>query len=194
MFATKTRKVSIAGVAAAGAATLAISLVPGAPASAAEPVAVDAASSPTARADADSFVLGTLGDVLGGQQDALNAQAEAAEVKAAAEPEYPDNLDGWIREALDIMKKHDIPGSYEGIHRNVMRESSGDPHAINTWDINAINGIPSKGLLQVIQPTFDAYHVEGTANDLYDPVANIVAACNYAADRYGSMDNVDSAY
>ncbi|WP_030895695.1 hypothetical protein [Streptomyces sp. NRRL F-5053] len=23
---------------------------------------------------------------------------------------------------------------------------------------------------------------------------NIVAACNYAADRYGSMDNVDSAY
>ncbi|MGW5020131.1 transglycosylase SLT domain-containing protein, partial [Streptomyces cacaoi] len=22
----------------------------------------------------------------------------------------------------------------------------------------------------------------------------IVAACNYAADRYGSMDNVDSAY
>ncbi|MFE0874588.1 lytic transglycosylase, partial [Streptomyces smyrnaeus] len=27
-----------------------------------------------------------------------------------------------------------------------------------------------------------------------DPVANIVAACNYAADRYGSMDNVDSAY
>ncbi|MER7410808.1 phage tail tape measure protein, partial [Streptomyces sp. NPDC006990] len=29
---------------------------------------------------------------------------------------------------------------------------------------------------------------------LTDPVANIVAACNYAADRYGSMDNVDSAY
>ncbi|MGK4908564.1 transglycosylase SLT domain-containing protein, partial [Streptomyces albus] len=25
-------------------------------------------------------------------------------------------------------------------------------------------------------------------------VANIVAACNYAADRYGTMDNVDSAY
>ena len=25
-------------------------------------------------------------------------------------------------------------------------------------------------------------------------VANIVAACNYAADRYGSMENVNSAY
>ncbi|MEU2608929.1 transglycosylase SLT domain-containing protein, partial [Streptomyces albus] len=62
------------------------------------------------------------------------------------------------------------------------------------WDINAQKGIPSKGLLQVIQPTFDQYHVKGTADKLTDPVANIVAACNYAADRYGTMDNVDSAY
>ncbi|MDT0310042.1 lytic transglycosylase, partial [Streptomyces sp. DSM 44917] len=36
--------------------------------------------------------------------------------------------------------------------------------------------------------------VEGTPEDPFDPVANIVAACNYAADRYGSMDNVNSAY
>ncbi|MFF0451029.1 transglycosylase SLT domain-containing protein [Streptomyces sp. NPDC004609] len=113
---------------------------------------------------------------------------------AARTPVYANNLDGWIREALDIMKKHNIPGTYEGLHRNIMRESSGNPRAINNWDINARNGIPSKGLLQVIQPTFDAYHVKGTKYDLYDPVANIVAACNYAADRYGSMDNVNSAY
>ncbi|GAB2885376.1 transglycosylase SLT domain-containing protein [Streptomyces mayteni] len=119
---------------------------------------------------------------------------EPATSEEPVEKTYPDNLDGWIREALDIMDEHDIPGSYEGIHRNIMRESSGDPNAINNWDINAINGVPSKGLLQVIQPTFDRYHVEGTPKDLYDPVANIVAACNYAADRYGSMDNVDSAY
>ncbi|MEU4684459.1 transglycosylase SLT domain-containing protein [Streptomyces xinghaiensis] len=122
------------------------------------------------------------------------APAPAAKPATPAPQTYADNLDGWIREAMAIMDKHGIPGSYEGIHRNIMRESSGNPQAINTWDINAKNGIPSKGLLQVIQPTFDAYHVEGTANDLYDPVANIVAACNYAADRYGSMDNVDSAY
>jgi SLT domain-containing protein len=92
------------------------------------------------------------------------------------------------------MKKHNIPGTYHGIHKNVMRESSGNPRAINNWDINAINGVPSKGLLQVIKPTFDAYHVPGTAKDQYDPVANIVAACNYAADRYGTLDNVNSAY
>lgn len=118
----------------------------------------------------------------------------AAPKPAPAKPSYPDNLDGWIRESLAIMKEKGIPGSYEGIHRNIMRESSGNPRAINNWDINAINGIPSKGLLQVIPPTFKAYHVEGTSWDIYDPVANITAACNYAADRYGSMDNVNSAY
>ncbi|MDQ1011601.1 Skp family chaperone for outer membrane proteins [Streptomyces sp. V4I23] len=125
------------------------------------------------------------------------AEQAAASRSAARKPAkvtYPNNLDGWIREALSIMKKHDIPGTYEGIHRNIMRESSGNPRAINNWDINAINGVPSKGLLQVIKPTFDAYHVPGTSWDQYDPVANIVAACNYAADRYGSMDNVNSAY
>ncbi|MCX4967645.1 transglycosylase SLT domain-containing protein [Streptomyces sp. NBC_00654] len=114
--------------------------------------------------------------------------------KAAAPTQYKNNLDGWIRESLDIMKAKGIPGSYEGLHRNIMRESSGNPHAVNDWDINARNGVPSKGLLQVIQPTFDAYHVSGTPKKLTDPVANITAAANYAADRYGSIDNVDSAY
>ncbi|MFT9671263.1 transglycosylase SLT domain-containing protein [Streptomyces rhizosphaericola] len=126
--------------------------------------------------------------------DAKKRGDQAANRSTARKPVYANNLDGWIREAMAIMKKEGIPGSYNGIHRNIIRESSGNPWAINNWDINARNGIPSKGLLQVIQPTFDRYHVKGTKKDLYDPVANIVAACNYAADRYGSMDNVNSAY
>ncbi|WTC19504.1 transglycosylase SLT domain-containing protein [Streptomyces cellulosae] len=126
--------------------------------------------------------------------ESASRSAERAEVKKAAPKKYGDNLDGWIREAMSIMKKHGIPGSYEGIKRNILRESSGNPKAINLWDINAQKGIPSKGLLQVIPPTFEAYHVKGTPKDIYDPVANIVAACNYAADKYGTMDNVDSAY
>jgi len=129
-----------------------------------------------------------------GATTASAATPAAATTATTAATAYPDNLDGWIRESLDIMAQHGIPGTYEGIHRNIMRESSGNPLAINNWDINAINGTPSKGLLQVIDPTFQAYHVEGTSWDPYDPVANITAACNYAADRYGSMDNVFSAY
>lgn len=107
---------------------------------------------------------------------------------------YTNNLDGWIREALDIMAKNKIPGSYDSIHRNIMRESGGNPRAINNWDSNAAKGTPSKGLLQVIDPTFASYHVAGTAYDPYNPVANIVAACNYAAARYGSIDNVFGPY
>ncbi|MEU6625590.1 transglycosylase SLT domain-containing protein [Streptomyces litmocidini] len=118
----------------------------------------------------------------------------AANRSVARKPVFANNLDGWIREALYIMDKHNIPGTYNGLHRNIMRESSGNPYAINNWDINAINGVPSKGLLQVIYPTFKAYHIPGTKFDQYDPVANIVAAANYAADRYGSIDNVNSAY
>jgi LysM repeat protein len=120
----------------------------------------------------------------------LDEEEESAE----ASTQYPDNLDGWIREAMSIMQAHNIPGSYDGIKRNIMRESGGDPNAQNNWDINAQNGTPSVGLLQTIKPTFDAYHVEGTPNDMTDPVANIVAACNYAADTYGSIDNVNGPY
>ncbi|MFJ4540436.1 transglycosylase SLT domain-containing protein [Streptomyces tibetensis] len=127
-------------------------------------------------------------------KEAASRAAKRAEAKKAAVKTYPNNLDGWIRESLAILKKHDIPASYDGIHRNIMRESSGNPKAVNNWDINAINGIPSKGLLQVIPPTFKTWHVPGTSWDIYDPVANITAACNYAADKYGSMDNVNSAY
>jgi soluble lytic murein transglycosylase-like protein len=107
---------------------------------------------------------------------------------------YPDTLDGWIRASLSVMAQHGIPGSYDSIYRNIIRESSGNPYAINLWDSNAAMGTPSKGLLQVIDPTFQAYHVAGTSWDPYDPVANITAACNYAAARYGSIDNVFGAY
>lgn len=109
-------------------------------------------------------------------------------------PVFQNDLDGWIHNALYIMTRNNIPGSYDGIFRNIMRESGGNVHAINLYDSNAAAGIPSKGLMQVIDPTFQAYHVEGTSWDIYDPVANIAAACNYAAHRYGSIDNVFSAY
>ncbi|MEU3250242.1 transglycosylase SLT domain-containing protein [Streptomyces sp. NPDC006997] len=127
-------------------------------------------------------------------KEAASRSAQRAQVKKAAVKTYPNTLDGWIRQSLDIMESKGIPGSYHGLHRNIMRESSGNPKAINDWDINAVNGVPSKGLLQVIPPTFQAYHVPGTSWNIYDPVANITAAANYAADRYGSIDNVFSAY
>lgn len=127
-------------------------------------------------------------------KEAASRSAQRAAVKPVAAKTYANNLDGWIKESLDIMKSKGIPGTYNGLYRNIIRESSGNPNAINNWDINAINGTPSIGLLQIIKPTFDAYHVSGTPHSQYDPVANIVASANYAADKYGSIDNVNGAY
>ena len=127
-------------------------------------------------------------------KEAASRSAKRAVLRRAATKAYANNLDGWIKHSLDIMKSKGIPGSYNGLYRNIIRESSGNPNAINGWDINAVNGVPSKGLLQVIQPTFAAYHVAGTSWNIYDPIANITAAANYAAHRYGSIDNVNSAY
>ena len=125
---------------------------------------------------------------------AASRSTERVKIQPVAATTYANNLNGWINHALAIMKQKGIPGSYNGLYKNIMRESSGNPSAINGWDVNAVNGTPSIGLLQVIQPTFNAYHVSGTSSNIYDPVANITAAANYAADRYGSIDNVNSAY
>ncbi|MEV7091101.1 transglycosylase SLT domain-containing protein [Streptomyces sp. NPDC093085] len=212
----KTHKASIAGVAAAGAAALTLTLVPGGHSSEATPeaqakssaahVAWNSATNGKQASTVQTIIAKQHTNALDGvakvkSDSGAKAKAEAergtsgaASRSAVRKPMYPNNLDGWIRESLAIMKKHGIPGTYNGIHRNIMRESSGNPKAINLWDINARNGIPSKGLLQVIPPTFKAYHVKGTKFDIYNPVSNIVAACNYAADKYGSMDNVNSAY
>ncbi|GHF72127.1 hypothetical protein GCM10010218_61760 [Streptomyces mashuensis] len=217
---TKVHKFSAAGIAAAGVAALAFAVVPASAdgektVAAVKPVAWNAHSfgetqqqelakqadraTEQAKADAkkkaDEQAAKEKADKERAEQQAASRSAERAPVPAApVKKTYANNLDGWIREALDIMQAKGIPGSYNGIYRNIMRESTGNPKAINLWDSNAAKGIPSKGLLQVIDPTFKAYHVDGTSWDIYDPVANITAACNYAAKVYGSMDNVNSAY
>ena len=66
-------------------------------------------------------------------------------------------------------------------------ESGGNPRAINLWDSNAKKGIPSKGLMQVIDPTFNAYARSGFDKDIYDPMSNILASIRYAVSRYGSL-------
>lgn len=70
--------------------------------------------------------------------------------------------------------------------RRMNQESNGNPRAINNWDINAKNGTPSKGLMQVIDPTFAA-HKDPGYDDVWDPEANLRASMNYAVSRYGSL-------
>lgn len=71
--------------------------------------------------------------------------------------------------------------------RRMDQESGGNPRAINNWDINARRGIPSKGLMQVIDPTFRAYARSPFDRDIWDPMSNITASMSYALSRYGSL-------
>jgi len=204
----KVQKLSLSGVAAVGAAAIAITAMPG-QAQASQTTQAAASQAPATFGNKPvkdikaSVTDQKAGAILKAEaavakqksaQDSVSRSAQRVDLKPVAATTYANNLDGWIKQSLDIMKDKGIPGSYHGLHKNIMRESSGNPMAINNWDINARNGIPSKGLLQVIDPTFNAYHVAGTSKNIYDPVANITAAANYAADRYGSIDNVNSAY
>lgn len=70
--------------------------------------------------------------------------------------------------------------------RRMNQESGGNVRAMNDWDVNAVNGTPSKGLMQVIDPTFAA-HKDPGYDDIWSPEANLRASMNYAISRYGSL-------
>ena len=92
---------------------------------------------------------------------------------------------GVVLRALSILGQ---PSSLLGTTlRRMNQESGGNARAINLWDINAKRGIPSKGLMQVIDPTFRAYAMPGYNRDIYDPLSNVLASMRYALGRYGSL-------
>ncbi|WP_329412017.1 transglycosylase SLT domain-containing protein [Nocardia vinacea] len=98
----------------------------------------------------------------------------------------------WINEALRVLRENGYDTrniSAADIATIIQHESGGNPNAINLWDSNAAKGIPSKGLMQTIDPTFNAYSVPGH-RDIWNPVDNIVAGVRYAIHRYGSVSNV----
>lgn len=104
-------------------------------------------------------------------------------------PAAPEQLKKWIEEAKKYVGIEDVGR----LITLIMRESGGNPRAINLTDSNAAKGTPSKGLMQTIDPTFQAYRDKRLPNDPYDPVANIVAGMNYIHARYGSLMNVQQA-
>ncbi|UJW36466.1 transglycosylase SLT domain-containing protein [Saccharothrix sp. AJ9571] len=102
----------------------------------------------------------------------------------------PGNVEQWIREAIKILQENGIPVTEENIDEIwtiIEKESGGNPHALNDWDSNAAKGTPSKGLMQCIDPTFQAHKLPGH-DDIYNPVDNIIAGVRYTFDRYGGFE------
>ncbi|MCE4971266.1 phage tail tape measure protein [Staphylococcus chromogenes] len=90
-----------------------------------------------------------------------------------------------IRQAQNI-----LGGRYKSsyIHDEMMRlakrESNYQPNAVNNWDINAQRGTPSKGLFQMIQPTFMANAKSGYTN-FNNPLHQGISALRYIVRTYG---------
>ncbi|OEL06901.1 hypothetical protein AST13_02360 [Staphylococcus xylosus] len=66
----------------------------------------------------------------------------------------------------------------------VERESGFNPNAINNWDINAQRGTPSKGLFQMILPTFLANAKPGFTN-FNSPIHQAISSMRYIERLYG---------
>jgi SLT domain-containing protein/phage-related tail protein len=94
----------------------------------------------------------------------------------------------WEQTVIKALKKNGFsatPFQVSAWMKVIQRESGGDPHAINTWDSNARAGHPSKGLVQTIQPTFNAYAFPGH-RDIWNGYDNLLAGINYMKHKYGS--------
>ena len=114
-------------------------------------------------------------------------------------PSGGSGVEQWRSLGLSVLQR---VGAYKGMNltpfigqmlNQIRTESSGNPNAINTTDINAQRGDPSIGLLQVIGSTF-RNALSGTpfayliARGQRDPEASMVASTLYSLGRYGSLD------
>jgi len=72
----------------------------------------------------------------------------------------------------------------EQMMRVAKRESNFQAGAVNNWDSNARAGIPSKGMFQMIEPSFRAFAKPGHGNIL-NPVDEAISAMRYIVAKYG---------
>ena len=119
---------------------------------------------------------------LNGIKDPQNTQISGDSVGGSG-------VERWRNVAIRALK---MTGQYSAANLNALlnqmrTESNGNPKAINLWDPNAMKGTPSKGLMQVIDPTFKAYAMPGFNTNIYDPLSNILASIKYALATYGSL-------
>lgn len=105
-----------------------------------------------------------------------------------SEKQNGPGAEGWKSAVKKALRKNGLPTSAAYVNawlRQIATESGGNEHAINGWDSNAAAGHPSKGLLQTIDSTFNAYAFPGHHN-IWKGYDNILAAINYAKNRYGA--------
>ncbi|ADD80808.1 tape measure protein [Rhodococcus phage ReqiDocB7] len=117
------------------------------------------------------------------------SEYDAAHPARGNMPYDGSGVEQWRGIVQKVLREKGLPLNLdEKVLYQMMTESGGNPNAINDWDINWQNGTPSKGLMQVIDPTFQSYKDAGYDN-IWDPESNIRASINYALAQYGSLEN-----
>lgn len=120
---------------------------------------------------------------------AARHKLDSAGAVTADEGRFPSNsgntqqIRRWIAEGLSVAGQKVTPAAISTLLGRVMQESGGNPNAINNTDINAQRGDPSKGILQTISATFNAFKVRGH-NNIFNPIDNIAAAVRYMLATY----------
>lgn len=91
----------------------------------------------------------------------------------------------FVIKALEMNGLEPTETRINRVLRQINTESAGDQNAEQEIiDMNTFLGQNAKGLMQTIPSTFEAYHFEGY-DDIYNGYHNLLAAINYAKERYG---------
>lgn len=145
-----------------------------------------------------SNLLSPVSDIAGGivktifksAKDFIANMFSSSEVSGNVAYNVSAGVEQWRELAKKALK---LTNQYSEANLNALlmqmqHESGGNPNAINLWDSNAKAGIPSKGLMQVIDPTFRSNALPGYNTNIYDPLSNMIAAIRYTVGRYGSLN------
>jgi hypothetical protein len=128
------------------------------------------------------------GGILGKLFSTIKSKLAPSGGGAGPMPSGGDSVERWRPVVLDALAAIGQAASNANYVLNQIRtESTGDPNAINNWDRNAQKGTPSKGLVQVIDPTFRTYALAPWNTNIWDPKSNIIAGMRYAIATYGSI-------
>ncbi|MCZ4119038.1 transglycosylase SLT domain-containing protein [Streptomyces sp. H39-S7] len=93
----------------------------------------------------------------------------------------------WLPDVKRVLNELHLDAGYADlVLKRITVESGGNASAVNNWDSNAKAGHPSMGLMQTIQPTFDAYAGPYKPLGILNGLASIYAGLNYATHRYGA--------
>ncbi len=102
------------------------------------------------------------------------------------------DLDEWITKGILFGGVfQDDAATHSAIRARAMQESGGDPNAVNNWDSNAAAGIPSKGVMQIIGPTWEQWRNQPGPDagpfepNWSNPIRSVGVATRYMQGVYG---------